>query len=159
MVNHDKFQHVVALLFAIKDNDFHWKVIAKQDTFVYNYIRVSLNDMDGIPGKTTSMDIHFYEKKTGSVQWEVSKNFPTSHIFPLKMRPFGMFWLPAPNNPAAVLNALYDKDYFKHCEPNALCSSLTTKYPFVERTCVGDGVCIEKLELNSITIGQIEYHD
>ena len=158
MVNHDEFQKVIGLLFDIKDNDIQWEVLVNDKRFTHNYVRISLKDMNGNSVKTSSMDIHFYEKKSGSIQWEVNKDFPTSHVFPLKMRPFGKYWLPSPNNPAAILIGIYN-DYFKYCEPNVLCESLKAQYSFVEQTCVENGVCIEKLELNSIIIGQIEYHD
>jgi hypothetical protein len=102
-----------------------------------------------------------------------------SEIFPLKLRPFGKFWLPTPKNVEhhlqnqlirrAEASVFLDVDEMcvkagaDHKNEKKLnttniieCNLLKDRYPFVYKTC-NKTHCIEKLQLNNRTLNTIVF--
>ena len=155
MVNYVNYANLIqALSFYKKDKHIKWSLIEKPLKYVHRYIRISLENSDS---SVFSIDIHFFDKQSGHIRWNLKNEFLVSQIFPLKLRPFGKYWLPSPNNPGLVLNTEH-KNLYTNCHRNVMCDDLSTKYGFVERTCFDHKHCLERLELNSIIIGEIEYN-
>ena len=103
--------------------------------------------------------IQFYEQKLGYVEYKTGSKLPVIHFFPLKLRPFGKYWLPAPQNPVYVLNNEF-ADLENICEPSGTpCNYLKTRYAFVDRAYHSPHISFEKLKISSITIGEIEFHN
>lgn len=107
---------------------------------------------------TCPIHIHFYTKNAGQISYG-SKKLSMRTIFPLKLRPLGKYWLPVPNDPETVLNMEFIDISNKCGLSGESCDKIKTRYSFVERVCHNHKVCIEKLELFSITIGEIEFHN
>ena len=91
---------------------------------------------------------------------------PKSIYYPIKLRPFGKYWLPAPAKPYSVLEYTHLKNGSYLCESNSYnhiaekpigsmtvnCTELTNMYFFTETFCVeisGKELCFEKLRLNT----------
>ena len=102
----------------------------------------------------THIDRYFREKKIFTLK---------QHVFPLKLRPFGMYWLPTPKDPIRYLERLNYVDFYQNCvrstwnhrkeigqnHDSIKCSALKNIYPVVDRDCMrlkdGQEFCAENI--------------
>ncbi|PAA80772.1 hypothetical protein BOX15_Mlig031085g1 [Macrostomum lignano] len=83
----------------------------------------------------------FFGRVKGRVydRQEAPRKFPIDYVYPLRVRPFGPYLLPAPNQPDRFLTAVYGRDfqsnclfkYFNHMRTD--CSYLSKVHSFVRR--------------------------
>uniref|UniRef100_A0A1I8HJW3 PAP-associated domain-containing protein n=2 Tax=Macrostomum lignano TaxID=282301 RepID=A0A1I8HJW3_9PLAT len=83
----------------------------------------------------------FFGRVKGRVydRQEAPRKFPIDYVYPLRVRPFGPYLLPAPNRPDRFLTAVYGRDfqsnclfkYFNHMRTD--CSYLSKVHSFVRR--------------------------
>lgn len=117
------------------------------------------------------LDIFFYEKNSTHICYlSDSMCSLNSHVFPLKYRPMGLYWLPTPNSPIEYLESKGINDIHENCvktpynhrnenfpsfvDLNYKCGVLKHLYPFTSSTC-NTTHCIETLRLASRDIARI----
>ena len=116
------------------------------------------------------IDVFFYqENKTHLSRYFRDKRIFTlkHHVFPLKLRPFGKYWLPTPKSPIKYLERLNYTGFYADCirstwnhrleigqSPDTIkCSTLKRIYPLVNRDCMklddGQEFCAESIILDN----------
>lgn len=117
----------------------------------------------------------FYHDTNSTHIWQAGriKNRPDRHpvrleaVFPLVLRPLGPLWLYAPREPMAHFDSQDMRNIETKCwassfnhrverfvkdrARSAMCSQLTSTYPYVDRQCTSDS-CTEYLKLGETTI-------
>jgi hypothetical protein len=126
------------------------------------------------------IDVFFYNASKTNGKFCLSHRCANlSETFPLKLRPFGKFWLPTPKNIQHYLKNLLIRrpshldfvDVDKICvkagadHKNEIklkvnqefeCDLLKDSYPFVNKNC-NQTHCVEKLKLNQTTLNTFVY--
>ena len=102
------------------------------------------------------VDMFFYQSNNTHIWIKSVKSFLTAktNIFPLKMRPFGQLWLPAPKYPKSIIPSNVESTCIKGAYNYRTESSMRTRvancnllkkiYPFVNRNSTEDPVEILK---------------
>lgn len=172
----------VDLMMPIEDQLSFLRALAKlKDTVVQFYlIEYPLNNQPYVKvffqytplvAQTTwtfpFVDIFFYLTNETHL-WYSSHpdaNMQVKHVFPLVMRPFGYFWLPAPQKPQLIFKFDAQKECNGHWHDHRKekrqvylrrnCSDLIDVYPFVQRSKRTNS--IEVLTINHTVIHTIIY--
>ena len=140
----------------------------------YGYIKIFFKDSQSA-GRTQwkfpFIDIFFYRKNSSYVCDDFDFCTRTEHVFPLKLRPLGTLWLPAPRNePAYLLSTSYlnwdvncIKGGYDHRNERSRdrplhynCSSFESFYPFVHTEC-NNTHCVEQLKLENSILNTIVF--
>lgn len=118
------------------------------------------------------IDIFYYKANKTNLWHKINKINRLDEIFPLKLRPFGQYWLPAASKPRNLI-----KRFFKNAElicsssiwdhknekrkkraNSVSCHELKNDYEFVIHNCINDR-CTESLYRNGSILGKIEFID
>ena len=147
----------------------HWKFFPKGGHLIRENKRTF---------RSPFIDVFWFDENARHIFYTCSHgwaNFQKSDVFPLRRRPFGEFFLPAPCNTAAYLTTgLFQLDqcvsrHMNHLTVTTLstrtvpCSRLAHMHPFVRRqrqlTSNGKTVIVEYQTFNGVIITQWSYED
>ena len=164
-----------------KSTNLRWTYSEIYKEFPRKLIKIFLNDSNDYAGdypyKWPFVDIFFYDSNATHLWYKTDKRMGMSlrHVFPLKLRPFGKYWLPSPNKPGEIFKASFGGlygDVYDECKSGTWnhraeieqesirmhCEELATTYPFVSHTC-NQKTCTESLVMNRIVLSEIEFEN
>ena len=120
------------------------------------------------------IDVFFYSETKSHIQRHFHDKLISTlkkHVFPLKLRPFGSYWLPTPRDPIKYLEQLNYTGFHQSCVRSTWnhrlekgqaqftirCSELQKIYSMVERDCLRvkdqeEEFCTENLIFNNQTL-------
>ena len=148
-----------------RDVDIGWLALGD----IIKIFRKSSPEVVNRQSKYPFIDLYFHNVTNTSViyeSWYKKYRALKSEYFPLKLRPFGKYWLPAPNRPFGVLANTDGFNSYNVCMSNSLdhrteqkkkqyaidCESLKKYHLFSERFCVtseDQPLCYEEFRIKS----------
>lgn len=143
--------------------------------FDFKYFKLYLSDSQRYAGKLywklPFLDVLFFEQNKTHVWPQNRRNLSTrrENIYPIRNRPLGKFWLPAPNKPEEYLASVGYANIHDECirgtwnhrlereqkQAKFSCDRLTNDYPFVHKYC-NSTVCLEQLVQPGLDIAQLK---
>ena len=122
------------------------------------------------------IDIFFFDEGQTMINRKIRKKLvstPKADIFPLKLRPFGKYWLPTPSKPANYLKRFGNyrdicargdwshRQETKQENFNTTCSMLSPHFRFVSINCFkasSNEICIEMTAIKDKSIVYLVYN-